>query len=140
MAFVIRCTSNVVPFFEVPAQCITPSEYTASLVITNESRRMTIEKVSLGYRSFQADFWSTPEEISGSIRPGKSKTLDLSHLKIRIHEYKLKWYISGQKYLIESTHPGVAFFQCIGLWYQSSGGYADWNTTRPISSRKSSRK
>ncbi|MET3845019.1 hypothetical protein [Bradyrhizobium sp. OAE829] len=58
--------------------------------------------------------WSDPAPFSKSISPGKSASVNLTPKKLRIVEFKIKFFIDGIRHLVEVGHaPGSS----VGKWY-----------------------
>ena len=102
----------------MPALSTTRVAGLESLVSTKFSirnaRSRPLQNASLTWLDYDRHpLWGDPIDFSKSISLGEVSTVDVSSRRIRIVEFKLKFFIGGRRVLIEIGHPP----DLEGLWF-----------------------
>jgi hypothetical protein len=102
-----------------------------SLIVDNKSKS-PIRNVGLAYLSHGEDFWANPIEIK-EVKAKKQSVVDLSKKKIRIFQFKLKFFVDGEMRFFEEipVPGGEHFYQCIGVDYTDDVSTL-WFVTSPL--------
>jgi len=81
------------------------SSTSLKFVIRNVSRK-TIRRATLAWLDYDRHpLWGDPIPFDEAIAPGRTAVIDVTEKKIRIVEYKIKFFIDGVRYLLETGHP-----------------------------------
>lgn len=79
------------------------SGYSQYVKIINNSSS-SLSNVAIATLDYKEDpMWGDVINVP-NIRPGASKTVDLTKKKLQLIEFKIKWYVSGVRYLHEQPH------------------------------------